>query len=66
MIRSIQDARKQIGCEIMDNITISLKGDYPEEWVQTICSETLSSVAEIDEPDTVIDIDGIIEISVKK
>ncbi len=66
MIRSIQDARKQIGCEIMDNITISLKGEYPSEWIETICSETLSSVGEIETPDTVINIDDIIEISVKK
>ena len=66
IIRSIQDARKQIGCEIMDNIKISLEGEYPAEWVETICSETLSSVAAIDSPDTVIDIDGIIRVSVKK
>ena len=66
IIRSIQDARKQIGCEIMDNIKISLEGEYPAEWVETICGETLSSVSEIDAPDTVIDIDGIIKISVKK
>jgi hypothetical protein len=66
MIRSIQDARKQIGCEIMDNITISLKGDYPTEWVEAICAETLSSVGKIDTPDTVINIDDVIEISVKK
>ncbi|MBO5375215.1 MAG: hypothetical protein J6A54_07225 [Clostridia bacterium] len=50
----------------MDNITISIKGDYPEAWVETICTETLSRVGEIDTPDTVINIDDIIEISVKK
>ncbi len=66
IIRSIQDARKQIGCEIMDNITISLKGEYPKSWVDVICSETLSSVGEIDIPDTVINIDDIIEVAVKK
>ena len=66
IIRSVQDARKQMGCEIMDNITISLKGEYPRAWVDTICSETLSSIADIAEPTTVIDIDGIIEVLVKK
>ena len=66
IIRSIQDARKQIGCEIMDNITVSFKGEYPAEWIDTICNETLSSVGDIDTPDTVINIDDIIEVSIKK
>ncbi len=66
IIRSIQDARKQIGCEIMDNITIRLEGEYPKEWVEVICGETLSSVGEIENADTEIDIDGIVKIFVKR
>ena len=66
IIRSIQDARKQIGCEIMDNITISIEGNYPVAWVDTICSETLSSIGEIDTPDTTLTIDDSIKILIKK
>ena len=66
IIRSIQDARKQIGCEIMDNITISIEGNYPAAWIDTICSETLSSIGKINEPDTMLNIDDSIKILIKK
>ena len=46
IVRSIQDARRQMDCEIMDNITLKLEGDIPEAWVDYICSETLSKLGD--------------------
>lgn len=51
IVRSIQDARRQLNCEIMDTITISISGDLPANWAEYICSETLSSMAEIADAD---------------
>ncbi len=57
IIRNIQDARKQLGCEITDRIVIEItEGEIPAEWVDFICSETLSTVgtvADCSEPVTV-------------
>ena len=44
IIRNIQETRKQIGCDIMDRIKISIKGDYPAKWAEHIMTETLSSI----------------------
>jgi isoleucyl-tRNA synthetase len=66
MIRGIQDARKQIGCEITDNIVIEVTGDYPEAWLSTVCKETLSSVAAVANPATVVEVqEGEASITVK-
>lgn len=45
IIRNIQDSRKSIGCEITDIIKIELNGDVPQEWLEYICSETMSSIS---------------------
>ena len=72
MIRNIQDARKQIGCEIMDKIVIFAPDDelFPNEWKDYICTETMGTYREITAPDTTIDIhlddDKTIAIYVKK
>jgi isoleucyl-tRNA synthetase len=69
MIRGIQDARKQIGCEITDKIAIFVEGDYPEAWMETVCKETLSSVQEIANPATVVDVEengATIKIAIAK
>ena len=69
MIRGIQDARKQIGCEITDKIAIRVAGDYPAAWLETVCKETLSSVQEIATPATVVEVeegDAKITISIAK
>ena len=68
IVRQIQDARKQQQYAIADHISIQiLEGDVPENWIGYICGETLSTVAVIDEPDTVIEIaDGNIRIAIKK
>ena len=44
IVRNIQDMRKQIGCEIMDNINILITGPYPEEFIDYILGETLAQL----------------------
>jgi isoleucyl-tRNA synthetase len=56
IIRNIQDARKQIGCDIMDNIIISVDGNFPHEWIEYICKETLSRIGEVAHPITTVEI----------
>ncbi|HEX2945158.1 MAG TPA: class I tRNA ligase family protein, partial [Clostridia bacterium] len=56
IIRNIQDARKQIGCDITDNIVISIEGDFPKEWIAYICKETLSRIDEVAHPITTVEI----------
>ena len=51
IVRSVQDARRQLDCAISDHINISLEGDVPEKWVEYICGETLSKVSVIDNAD---------------
>jgi len=70
IIRNIQETRKQIGCDIMDRIKISIKGDYPAEWTEHITTETLSDIkdsvsatATVEIPD---DVGGSIEIGIEK
>lgn len=45
IVRNIQDARKQMGCEIMDRISIEFIGSYPTEFRDYILDETLSDMA---------------------
>ena len=43
IVRTIQDARKQLGCEISDRIGVRFRGVMPpQNWVSYIYSETLS------------------------
>ncbi len=58
VIRSIQDARKSINCEITDSINIEFVGDIPEQWIEHICTETISSVVSIFDPDTILTVEG--------
>jgi len=58
IIRNIQEARKQIGCDIMDRIKISIKGDYPVEWAEHITTETLSSIEKSVAATTTVEIRG--------
>jgi isoleucyl-tRNA synthetase len=46
IVRNIQDARKQMGCDIMDCITVAFDGDFPEEFAEYILGETLADKAE--------------------
>jgi isoleucyl-tRNA synthetase len=67
MVRHIQDARKQIGCDITDRIVLEFAGNIPKPWMDYICKETMGRMEEIQEPDTVIRIhdEEAGEISVK-
>jgi isoleucyl-tRNA synthetase len=46
IVRHIQEARKQLGCDIMDKIAITITGGYPEQWADYIQSETLSRIVD--------------------
>lgn len=42
VVRFVQESRKQLGCDIVDRIKLSLTGDVPTKWVAYINEETLS------------------------
>ena len=70
IIRNIQDARKQLGCDIMDRIKVSFKGMEASAWCEMICSETMADIADFDTPDIVLTIandylDGVV-VEIKK
>jgi isoleucyl-tRNA synthetase len=46
IVRNIQEARKQMGCDIMDRIVIEITGDYPKQWADYIQTETLCHIAD--------------------
>ncbi len=50
IVRSVQDARKQMGCQITDYISINLDGELSQKWKDYICGETLSRAADIESP----------------
>jgi len=57
IVRNIQDARKQIGCEIMDRIGVEFTGTYPDEFLDYILKETLADlVSAIDKPARAIEL----------
>lgn len=69
IVRNIQDARKQMGCEITDTVLLSLEGDVPEQWIEYICQETLGQRGEIAAAESVLELDtdrGIIKIFMSK
>ncbi len=70
LVRNIQDARKQIGCEITDTILLAFEGEVPEQWLDYICRETLARTDTVSAPECVLDIetekDKRIKISVGK
>lgn len=71
IIRNIQDARKKMNCDILDRILIkAVDSEIPAEWVDFICEETVSSVADFDgEGDTSVEIEtdsGKIKLEIKR
>ena len=52
IVRSIQDARRKLGCAITDRISMKLTGDVPASWVDYICGETLSDNRDFADADT--------------
>lgn len=67
IIRSIQDARKQIGCEITDTISIRVvEGQIPEGWENYILGETLSKFDDIKDHDILIEVDEEYKIAIRR
>lgn len=56
IVRNIQDARKQLECELTERVQIAFSGNYPEEWLEYICKETLADVCAVEKPDFETDI----------
>ncbi len=50
IVRSIQDARKQMGCAITDYISVSFEGELSQQWKDYICGETLGKMESFDNP----------------
>lgn len=57
IVRNIQDARKQIGCEITDTIVLAFEGDVPKQWSEYICKETLGCLGVVATPESIIEIE---------
>ncbi|WP_429142764.1 isoleucine--tRNA ligase [Anaerotaenia torta] len=69
IVRNIQDARKQMGCDIMDTILIEPEGEFPEGWAEYICRETLSRLEGVADPVTTVTVqadDGDVVIKIGK
>lgn len=58
IVRNIQDARKQIGCEITDTIVLAFEGDVPESWLEYIGKETLGRIGAVETPESIIEIES--------
>ncbi|MDE6675631.1 MAG: isoleucine--tRNA ligase, partial [Acetatifactor sp.] len=58
MVRNIQDARKQMGCEITDVVLLAFEGDVPGQWLEYICRETLGQLSNIVNPESAIEIEA--------
>ena len=69
IVRNIQDARKQLECELTERILIGFDGEYPTEWADYICKETLSEITDIDAPDSETEIQtkyGALKVRIKR
>ena len=69
IVRNIQDARKQSGCEISDRIIIQLDGSYPEAFADYICGETLGTLGKVGTPLSSFTVEtdqGSIEVAIAK
>ena len=69
LVRNIQDARKQSGCEISDRIILQIDGNYPKAFEEYICKETLAEIGTVTEPAATSEVetaDGIMKIAIAK
>ena len=69
LVRMIQDARKQSGCEIADRIVLQLDGKYPEQYAEYICGETLATLGTVENPISAFEVegaDGSIKVAIAK
>lgn len=68
IVRNIQDARKQLNCEIDDRIMINLKGTLSEKSKEYIGNETLGDIVELGNADfecNVMANDRWVEVKIK-
>ena len=69
IVRNIQDARKQLNCEISDRIKLKLDGELSENSKEYICNETLADLVDFDEADFECEVKAngsIVVVSIKK
>lgn len=71
IVRNIQDTRKKIGCEITEMIQIySQSPAFPREWLDYICSETMSKVNALGKSDVYVEVQTsngeIVEIYIQR
>jgi len=70
IVRNIQDARKQLSCDISDTILIKFSGQQvPQEWLGYILGETLGKTGNFKSADTKCEIEidaGVIIAEVKR
>ena len=69
LVRNIQDARKQSGCEISDRIILQINGDYPKSFEEYICKETLATIGTVSNPAATSEVDtadGVMTIAIAK
>ena len=66
VVRNIQDARKQINLDITDRIYLSVTSNFPQQFVNYVCKETLADVKEnLSDADFEFELDGIV-VKIKK
>lgn len=58
LVRNIQDARKQLGCQITDGILLDFAGEVPEQWIDYICRETLGELRSVEDPETILEVEA--------
>lgn len=51
IVRNVQDARKQLNCEISDRIMLQLEGNLSDDSKEYICNETLADLIKFDNED---------------
>ena len=69
IVRNIQDARKQLGCEIDDHIKIDIDDNLSDNLVSYILNETLSTLDKLEEFDLELKVesnDNVVIVKIKK
>lgn len=69
IVRNIQDARKQLNCEISDRIKLKLDGELSENSKEYICNETLADLVDFDEADFECEVKAnvkVVNVRIKK
>ena len=69
IVRNIQDARKQLECELTERIQIAFDGEYPAEWAEYSCRETLADITDVGKADLETEIStqtGTIKLYIKR